>query len=109
MKDKTEDYQYYSKLLNLSYNDLVNFLIEKYETVKDNYFKENSYNRFLRGEIKKSAMFRPFSMNRRTVYFSFSKFDIGLCHILIPNGKWLYDTHICHGHTIFPGLLDSDS
>lgn len=46
---KTEDYY---QLLKLSYDGAVNFLLIKYEPSKDNYFKEKSYRRFLKNEIK---------------------------------------------------------
>lgn len=40
------------KLLNTSYFELVQMLLEKYGNVTDNYYSEKSYNRFLNGEIK---------------------------------------------------------
>ena len=49
MSDKLS---YYKSLLNLEYNDVVQSLIKKYGTVSDDYFKETSYDRFLKGEIK---------------------------------------------------------
>lgn len=49
---KTEAYY---QLLNLSYDGAVNFLLNKYGPSKDNYFKEKSYNRFLKKEIKSIA------------------------------------------------------
>lgn len=81
--------------------------------------------RFLRSQISsvkpsasiaryKSAMFlwfwftfHPFSTNKRTVCFSFSKFDIGLCRILVPNGISSYNTHEYHDHKVFLERLDS--
>lgn len=48
-------YNYYKGLLNLSYSDMVQHLIEKHGEVIDNYYKEKSYNKFLNGEIKSIA------------------------------------------------------
>lgn len=49
MATKTTHYYY---LLTLSYNEAVRFLLNKYGLGKDDYFKEKSYDRFLRKEIK---------------------------------------------------------
>lgn len=43
---------YFLKLLDLSYIDLVQHLIQKYGEARDDYYRENSYKRFLKGEIK---------------------------------------------------------
>lgn len=43
---------YYLSLIDMSYSDTVDLLVKKYGTVKDNYFKEKSYERLLLGEIK---------------------------------------------------------
>lgn len=48
-------YNYYKGLLNLSYSDMVQHLIEKHGEVVDNYYKEKSYNKFLNEEIKSIA------------------------------------------------------
>ena len=42
----------YLNLLSLSYEDAVDNLLKKYGSVKDDYFRENSYKRFFAGEIK---------------------------------------------------------
>ncbi len=42
----------YRRLLNMSYDELVGYLKSKYGQVKDDYYKEKSYTRFLKGEIK---------------------------------------------------------
>lgn len=52
MNIKIEEYTY---LLNLSYIEAVTLLLDKYETVKDDYYREKSYERFLRKEIKSIA------------------------------------------------------
>lgn len=49
MASKLTHYYY---LLTLSYNEAVRFLLNKYGPGKDDYFKEKSYDRFLRKEIK---------------------------------------------------------
>ncbi|MCM6821197.1 hypothetical protein [Pediococcus pentosaceus] len=49
---KSEKLKYYESLLSLSYNQLIFKLIEKYGPVKDDYFREKSYARYLNGEIK---------------------------------------------------------
>lgn len=43
---------HYDYLLTLSYNEAIRFLLNKYGPGKDDYFKEKSYDRFLRKEIK---------------------------------------------------------
>jgi len=42
----------YYKLLELLYDGAVEYLLNKYAAVIDDYYKENSYARFLKGEIK---------------------------------------------------------
>lgn len=42
----------YIELLNSSYEEAIDFLKNKYGEVTDNYYKKNSYQRFLNGEIK---------------------------------------------------------
>ena len=42
----------YNSLLNMSYEEAIHYLLNKYGEVSDDYFKEKSYARFLRGEIK---------------------------------------------------------
>ncbi|BAK93751.1 hypothetical protein [Tetragenococcus halophilus] len=42
----------YLNLLSKSYDEAVEVLQQKYDQVKDDYFKEKSYERFLKGEIK---------------------------------------------------------
>lgn len=44
--------QDYLRLIEMSYQDAVEFLLEKYGPVKENFFNEKSYNRLLNGEIK---------------------------------------------------------
>lgn len=69
-----EKYNYYKKLLNLSYSDAVQSLIEKHGGVVDNYYKEKSYNKFLNGEIKTIA------------YGKYTKSKEGLyCHHIMEN------------------------
>ncbi|SCT42392.1 Uncharacterised protein [Staphylococcus caeli] len=69
-----EKYNYYKNLLNLSYNQIVQSLIEKYGEVLDDYYKENSYKRFLNKEIK--------SITRG----KYSKTSEGLyCHHILEN------------------------
>lgn len=46
-------YNYYINLLNLTYQEAVQFLLEKHGEVVDNYYKEESYAKFLNGDIKK--------------------------------------------------------
>lgn len=43
---------WYLNLMDLSYQEAVNALLDKYGPVQDDYFREKSYGRFLRGEIK---------------------------------------------------------
>lgn len=67
-------YNYYKGLLNLSYSDMVQHLIEKHGEVIDNYYKEKSYNKFLNGEIKRIA------------YGKYTKTKEGLyCHHIMEN------------------------
>lgn len=42
----------YLELLTKSYEEAVQILLKKYGKAKDDYYRENSYNRFLNGEIK---------------------------------------------------------
>ncbi|MGH2075859.1 hypothetical protein ACRCJS_09030 [Aerococcus urinaeequi] len=44
--------QEYEQLLTMNYSELVDHLLKKYGPGRDDYFKENSYNRFMNGEIK---------------------------------------------------------
>lgn len=48
MKKKDE----YLVLLSKTYNEVVEFLLKKYGAAEDDYYREKSYERFLRGEIK---------------------------------------------------------
>lgn len=48
-----------------------------------------------------------FITNKRSIYFSFSKYDRLAFHIIVPNDKWLCDKHKCLDHTKFPGLHDN--
>lgn len=69
-----DKYNYYKDLLNLSYSDMVQHLIEKHGEVVDNYYKEKSYNKFLNGEIKRIA------------YGKYTKTKEGLyCHHIMEN------------------------
>lgn len=43
---------HYNNLLALPYNEAVELLLSKYGSAQDDYFRENSYKRFLNGEIK---------------------------------------------------------
>lgn len=49
MAEKIEEYK---NLLSLSYEDVVESLLQKYGPVTDDYFREKSYKRFFNGEIK---------------------------------------------------------
>lgn len=42
----------YVDLLSKSYNEVVDFLLHKYGSAKDDYYREKSYYRFMNGEIK---------------------------------------------------------
>ncbi len=42
----------YLSLLSKTYNEAIEFLLEKYGTAEDDYYREKSYERFLNGEIK---------------------------------------------------------
>ncbi|WP_035050927.1 hypothetical protein [Carnobacterium pleistocenium] len=44
--------EYYSDLLTLSYDEAIILLLNKYGTSKDDYFRESSYERFLKKEIR---------------------------------------------------------
>ena len=43
----------YLALLSKTYNEAVEYLLKKYGKARDDYFREQSYKRFLKGEIKK--------------------------------------------------------
>lgn len=45
-------YAKYLDMLSMTYADAVDYLLSKYGPVRDDYFKEKSYQRFLNGEIK---------------------------------------------------------
>lgn len=45
-------YKGYMELLTKTYNEAVDFLLNKYGSAKDDYFRESSYQRFMNGEIK---------------------------------------------------------
>ena len=47
-----EKLDYYSSLLEMNYEELVTYLVSKYGIAQDDYFKEKSYERFFKGEIK---------------------------------------------------------
>src|SRR5699024_2509347 len=46
------DYKEYQDLLLKNYDEAVDFLLQKYGSAQDNYFKEKSYKRFMNEEIK---------------------------------------------------------
>lgn len=46
------NYKEYENLLSKTYDEAVKFLLQKYGSVLDDYFKESSYLRFMNGEIK---------------------------------------------------------
>src|SRR5699024_10731170 len=46
------NYQKYKYLLSKTYEETVNFLLQKYGPAQDDYFRESSYQRFIDGEIK---------------------------------------------------------
>lgn len=48
--DNESRFSEYLHLIDLSYADAVEFLLHKHGPVMDDYFKETSYNRFLKGE-----------------------------------------------------------
>ncbi|MGP5394410.1 hypothetical protein ACTXLQ_12710 [Enterococcus hirae] len=52
MTKKVSKKERYEALLKMSYNELVEHLWNKYGAVRDDYFSEKSYNRFVNGEIK---------------------------------------------------------
>lgn len=52
MSEKVEGYKL---LLKMTYEEAGQYLVDKYGAVKDDYFRENSYYRFLNGEIKSIA------------------------------------------------------
>ncbi|GLO66108.1 hypothetical protein [Oceanobacillus kimchii] len=45
-------YKEYMELLTKTYDEAVSFLLNKYGSAKDDYFRESSYQRFMNGEIK---------------------------------------------------------
>lgn len=45
-------YKEYLDLLSKTYDEAVDFLLRKYGPAQDDYFRENSYQRFMNGEIK---------------------------------------------------------
>ncbi|GAA3720725.1 hypothetical protein GCM10022378_08430 [Salinicoccus jeotgali] len=45
----------YFALLSKTYNEAVEFLLDKYGAAEDDYYREKSYGRFLNGEIKSIA------------------------------------------------------
>lgn len=47
------NYEGYNYLLSISYDEAVEFLLHKYGTAQDDYFREKSYERFFKNEIKK--------------------------------------------------------
>lgn len=57
----------YLSLLNLSYLQVVEFLLTKYGPATNDYFSERSYERFLRGEIK-SITKRKYSRTQEGLY-----------------------------------------
>lgn len=74
MENYEEKYEYYSKLMDMSYDEAISTLIDKHGTVIDNYYVEKSYNRFLEGEIKNPTKGK------------FSKTNEGLfCHHILEN------------------------
>lgn len=46
------NYKEYLVLLSKTYEEAVEFLLQKYGPAQDDYFRENSYQRFMNGEIK---------------------------------------------------------
>ncbi|GEK33080.1 hypothetical protein [Kurthia sibirica] len=46
------NYKEYENLLLKKYDEVIEFLLRKYGSVKDDYFREKSYQRFMNGEIK---------------------------------------------------------
>lgn len=47
-----DNYKGYLELLSKNYNEAVVFLLQKYGPTQDDYFREKSYQRFIKGEIK---------------------------------------------------------
>lgn len=45
-------YEYYEDLLSKSYEDVVEFFLQKYGLAQDDYFREKSYKKFMNNEIK---------------------------------------------------------
>lgn len=50
---RDENLEWYMNLLDKSYSECIILLQQKYGEVRDNYFKQKSYDRFLKEEIKK--------------------------------------------------------
>lgn len=48
------NYEGYNYLLSISYDEAVEFLLHKYGPAQDDYFREKSYERFFKNEIKKN-------------------------------------------------------
>jgi|SRR5690625_942115 len=46
------NYKEYKNLLSKTYHEAVDFLLQKYGFARDDYYRENSYDRFINGEIK---------------------------------------------------------
>lgn len=51
-KNSDKKLQYYLSLLDMSYMEVIKSLLKKYGAVRDDYFRKESYYRFLNGEIK---------------------------------------------------------
>lgn len=49
------NYEEYKDLLSKSYDEAVEFLLQKYGPAQDDYFREKSYKRFMNKEIKSIA------------------------------------------------------
>ena len=47
-----ETLSYYANLLEMSYKEIVDYLLEKYGVATDDYFREKSYKRFFNDEVK---------------------------------------------------------
>lgn len=51
MNEINKRYGYYLSLLTMTYDEIIRVLLSSHGQVLDNYYKEKSYNRFLKGEI----------------------------------------------------------
>ena len=51
----TDIMEYYNHLLTLSYDEAIKAMLSNYGSAQDDFFRENSYKRFLNGEIKSIA------------------------------------------------------